>query len=474
MKLFLFFDDWMIDATRDIVRRWPLAQASGIPPWTEANGYPYVCYDKFQEKYRCWYARYRGEEVKKDPSTAWLEPAILKGLFYAESDDVLSFQPCKHGGPTDDRFPDSPHSLKFPPRDGNPLKIEAFNTVYLDEQTDNPAERYKAAADAGFLYTSPDGIDWTPHLDRRWMEGLDSDTGNNLFYNPVTGRYQIICRTGGLDRRVAVTESTDLREFGPRRVILQPDPLDPPLFQFYGLKAFWYEDIFIGLLWDNFIPNVEPVVDQNLRGGVKMCGTVDGSLAYSYDGLYWLRGPRTPLLPRAEMPEFGWAGYYPTSLVVGPDDMIRIYSQAERLEHGEFKQQREFLAQGQGDGAMTVHTMRKDGFAYLEPVGAYGWVRTRGLVPRDGDLTVNYKAPLGQVRIQVCDKAGKPFAGFSFEDCVPLHGDELAARPAWKEKQLGELAGQWVRLEFELYQARLYAYRWDCQLHYALNPQERI
>jgi hypothetical protein len=29
-------------------------------------------------------------------------------------------------------------------------------------------------------------------------------------------------------------------------------------------------------------------------------------------------------------------------------------------------------------------------------------------------------------------------------------------------------------MEFKMFQAKLYAYRWNCTLHYAHSPQERI
>jgi hypothetical protein len=475
MKLFLFLDDWMIEATHDIVRRWPQARTADNGPWTDCNGHFTVLYDPPEKKYRCWYSAYRGKERRQDSSGDWLEPQVFKGMYYAESDDGYEFHNCPHGGATDERFPEYPNSLKFPYREGsNKIKIEGFNACYINEHAGSPSERYVAAADAGFIYTSPDGIAWTPHWDRRWIAKMDSDTRNNIVYDPIGQRYLVYCRPGNLDRRVAVIESQDLHTFTPRRVIIQPDSQDPPLFQFYGLEVFWYEDLFVGLLWDNFIPNTEPLVPGNLEGIVKMCGWVDTSLVYSYDGLNWLRGPRTPILPRAEMPEFGWAGHYGSGLVVGPDDDIRIYSSAYRLEHGEFDMQREFFARNEGDGALRTYQMRKDGFAYLESAGGDGWVRTRGLIPKDGDLTINYKAPLGRVHVQVCDKAGQPYEGFSFDDCKPLTGDELAAKPVWKNRNLAELTGKYVRLEFKIYQAHLYAYRWDCQLHYALEPQERI
>ena len=123
---------------------------------------------------------------------------------------------------------------------------------------------------------------------------------------------------------------------------------------------------------------------------------------------------------------------------------------------------------------MRVYTMRKDGFAYLEPVGSWGLVQTRGLVPQDSDLRVNFRAPYGTVKVQLSGEDGKPMPGFSFDDCIPLTGDELEAPVRWRNKALEEVKGTWLRLEFEFYQAELYAYRWHCHVHYALDEKERF
>jgi len=470
----MFLDDWMIESKQDIVRRWPQAKPADVPPFLDAGDYAWVRYDPYIEKYRCWYVHYGKAGLNNNEADSWRDAPFVSGLYYAESEDGYVFEPCAHGGPTDPRFPGTTNSIALPDRPGTP-KVQMFRTVLIDEHETDDTKRYKAPVSDGFIFMSADGIEWTPHRDKKWIKPLDSDTLNNMLYNPITKCYQFFCRPGNLDRRIAVVESKDLTEFSERRVILQSDIYDPPLHQLYGMVVFWYEDMFVSLLWDNFIPNEEPAIQQNQHGRIKMGGVVDTSLAYSYDGLYWLRGPRKPLLPTAEMPDYGWAGHYASSIVVGLDDVIRIYSRANRTHHGDFKLQTEFFEKGESDAAMRVYTIRKDGFAYLEPVGNWGRVTTRCLIPKDGDLTINFKAELGSVMIQISDPAGDPFPGFGFDDFVPLTGDELRARPRWKSgKKLEELIGKDLRLEFKMNQARLYAYRWDCTLHYALKPQERI
>jgi hypothetical protein len=94
---------------------------------------------------------------------------------------------------------------------------------------------------------------------------------------------------------------------------------------------------------------------------------------------------------------------------------------------------------------------------------------------------------VGQVLVQISEPGGsfreplpagvdwKPIPGYSFEECIPLTGDELYARPRWKERaDVSEVIGKQVRLEFKLFQAELYAVRWDVQPWYGDLPIERI
>ena len=473
MRLFLFLDNWMLDSMRDVVRQWNVAQPVDVPPFTDARSHFSVWYDPDRKKYGCYYSSWEGV-VPDQNAEMWKEPDIFRISCLAQSDDGYHFRPWNHGGRTDLNFPDRKHSLYFPMRQGSKVKTEAIHGCTRDEFARDPAERFIATLSTGEIVTSPDAATWTVHPDRIWSEPFTSDDLNDLLYNPVTGKYMVFCRPGNLDRRIAITESDDMKTFTPRRVILQPDVLDPSLLQFYGITPFWYEDMFIGVLWDYIVPQEEDVSPCNLDRVVKMAGWLDNSLAYSYDGVYWLRGPRTPMLPLAELGEYGCYGHYCSALVVGPDDVMRIYSLAIRVEHGDINNQKKFWRQGQGDAAMRVYTLRKDGFACLASVGE-GLVRTRGLIPKDPDLRINFHSPFGWVKLQLSKSNGQPYEGFSFSDSVPMTGDELAAQPQWNSgKKLQELVGQWVRLEFKMFQAKLYAYRWDCTLHYAHSPQERI
>ncbi|MFH1008841.1 MAG: hypothetical protein V1800_15305 [Candidatus Latescibacterota bacterium] len=293
-------------------------------------------------------------------------------------------------------------------------------------------------------------------------------------FNPVTGRYQVIVRPSVLDRRIAIVESPDFQNWTQPLTIITPDPLDEPCLQFYGMPWFGYEDLFIGLLWDHHISQDERM------GGAKWGGVVDCELAYSYNGVHWNRTTRQPFIGRTEQGTYGCGTVYPHSLIVDEQDRIRIYSTGLLVDHA-----LEAAPKGyQSVGAMIVHELRKDGFAYLEPRAGWGTVTMRCVKPRSGDIAINFRAPVGQVLVQLSEPGGsfgkpvearKPIPGFSFQDCIPMTGDELYARPRWKNHaDASGVIGEHVRLEFKLFQAELYAVRWDVQPWYGDLPIERI
>ena len=101
--------------------------------------------------------------------------------------------------------------------------------------------------------------------------------------------------------------------------------------------------------------------------------------------------------------------------------------------------------------------MKKDRYVALAPQREEGTLRTKVfLVPGDR-LTVNARAPRGEVRVRLLDEAGKPLAALGDADAKPVTGDVLAGEVRWP-RSLGELLGKPVALEFRVRQGQLFGF----------------
>jgi len=66
----------------------------------------------------------------------------------------------------------------------------------------------------------------------------------------------------------------------------------------------------------------------------------------------------------------------------------------------------------------------------------------------------------GSVRVEIQGSDGKPVPGYALADCLEIFGDSLERPVAWKAGgDLSKLAGQPIRLRFELKDADLYSMR---------------
>ena len=471
MKTFLFLDDWMLDSYRDIVRRFPQPQQIPVEPVTEMYNYTTVIRDPERGCYRAWYNRFFTVDGKG-----------VSAKCLAESEDGFHWKPVALDKPVD-RLGHLQANLVF---SGHTSGGEG--ALMYDPRDLDPERRYKLTysdrlgpwdvASFGLVAYSPDGLHWRIDRDHPFYTVPGGcDTLILPLFNPITRRYQAVVRPSVLDRRIAIVESLDFLNWTQPLTILTPDPLDEPCLQFYGMPWFDYEGLFVGLLWDHHISQDERM------GAAKWTGVVDCELAYSYNGVHWNRTDRQPFIGRTEPGTYGCGSIYPQSLLVDEEDRIRIYSAGLLVDHA-----LETAPPGyESVGAMIAHTLRKDGFACLEPRAGWGRVTMRCVKPRSGEIAINFRAPVGQVLVQISEPGGlfreplppgaewKPIPGYSFEECIPLAGDDLYARPHWKERaDVSEVIGKRVRLEFKLFQAELYAVRWDAQPWYGDLPIEQV
>jgi hypothetical protein len=193
-----------------------------------------------------------------------------------------------------------------------------------------------------------------------------------------------------------------------------------------------------------------------------MIGTVDVQLTYSFNGLHFQRGLRTPLIGLNDLGLPGSAMIYPTSMIEAGDE-LRIYSAGSKHLHFGYPAKSNPHRKGEIPAtAILLHTIRKDGFMYLRSRGNWGTLTTKGFVLGNRALRVNAQAPYGELRFQIAGLDGRPLEGFTFDECVPFREqDAILHSMRWKEKDLAEVLGKPVRLQLLLRNTRLYAIRGD-------------
>lgn len=440
MSTMLFFDDWCLDSYQNIVRR--LGRPQWVPEATLTDGMTCGIYNfplVFRDGEK-WKGLYQGIVENEKPV-----------LLIAESDDGIHWR--------------KPDLSSIPTKTSRRATNEVFHRgndydrapAYFDSREKDPSRRIKAVTvfRDGKTFTeglgvSADGIHW--EFEPYDRGGGHTDSPYCIFYNKKAAKYVVVTRPGPTNRRIAFTETTDFHSFSDLHVVLHPDPLDEPLVQFYGMPVFEYEDMYIGLLW---LLHCDP--DE--IGFVKRLGLLDSQLTYSYDGMMFNRTFREPFIPRNQRGEHGGGCIYPSSMVVDDEHRIRIYSGGSYGEH--------YLDLDQEDAALMLHTLRLDGFMYLECQNHVGTIMTRCIRLRSSELKLNVRAPFGKVRVQLSDEKGIPLPGFSFDECVPFRGDELWHVPTWNPKVTpATLPQEKARIEVELTNAEIYAIRGDFDFHW--------
>jgi len=364
--------------------------------------------------------------------------------------------------------------------------------VYRDPYETDPAKLYKAAGctspagarpnreDRGLVLTSPDGLSWDDAGRSRCWCKHRSDTSNCLFFNPVRDCYQIIHRGGFIDRRISSTSSKDLINWSEPELLIHPDPLDPPCCQLYGMTAFAFDGVFVGLLLIYETDMLDPT-------GGTMGGRLITELVYSYDGFHWNRTHRR-VIPYPQYPEFGAGCMAIAGLTEdksGENWLLAV--SAPRLEHGTaFTKKGDMLhyddpdfadkvaSEGidTGNNGILIYRIRTMGLVGLQGNVRSANLRTKPIRLNGGPLCLNLSAPCGRVTFQLTDALNRPLPGFSYDNCVPFSGDSLGHVPAWNGHSFDELAGHRIRIEMRLHMAIAYGITGDFSPYHGLNVQK--
>ena len=465
MQSILFLDNWLIDRVDCVDRQWykPKFVKQLIedfhPETLGYGGYLSAFYDDKLGKYVMYLAVYPPEadpgtfvlRLQSDDPYNWPTPTYdvnATPAWKGFSDVVI-----KQDG---DRFwPLVTRSLK-----GTPLEDRGYIATCI------PSDRSDHNSYAAF---SQDGIHFTIDYDNPWHHSR-SDTWSGVTWNKNEKLFQISTRPMNVDRRVSFVTTPDFKTFSGIRTVLQPDAQDRIGAEIYSMPVIPYDDMFIGLP-HMFIP------DTLETRRYRMGGRTETELAYSYNGFNWYRTKREPFVGIQEYGQQGGGQVYVQEMIQTNDNKLLFIASGSKGEHYSYKDIQAMGRSTAGFFAPMLYEMRLDGFCSMKTWSRDGWLRTRTIIPKAGDLQLNVRTTAHTfIKVQVLDgETAEPIPGYTLEEAEPITGDHLFARPQWKDHaDLSELIDRPIRLEFQMREAEIFAIRLESQVYIGRNPADTL
>jgi hypothetical protein len=117
------------------------------------------------------------------------------------------------------------------------------------------------------------------------------------------------------------------------------------------------------------------------------------------------------------------------------------------------------------------YSLRIDGLASLHAPYKPGEMITRPLIFSGSSLILNFGTSAGGfILVELLDQDGKPIPDFSFDNCIPLIGNEISRQVTWKTSQsLKNLENKIIMIHFKLKDADLYSLKFERTSGYFAN-----
>jgi len=450
MKKQLFFDDNKLFGRDNTIRKYGKPELisvyyDGIASTDGSTGY---VFQLDNGKYRMLYAGY---------STEYSD---LK-LFSAISENGVDFAP-------ETLFDLQQHPEKAYPHELMQLKGGwEVACIYEDEICENPQERYKllmsehdgiAMRINDAIYTSPDLIHWSRRDNVFWADSAEPLAG--VFYNKHKKVHTILERPFWGIRCVGYKETKDFETFTEYRECLNVDSCDGRLDEIYGMRAFEYDGMYIGL------PQMYRHLNSELNAKYKN-GIIDTQLAYSYDGTYWRRSLREPFISGLTDDGVKYNLVWIPCMRRQDDGSILFYGSASEYEHGP-------AFHNPGTGRILIYKLRNDGFISLSSANPQevSTVATREKIWHGGELHINLKAKKATAAVYLSDDSefvfgnvlgiAKPVEGYTHEDCIPFCGDSTDWVPAYTSgKTLHDLREKTLVFELKFENGEVFSFSGD-------------
>lgn len=427
----LFIDDYLVDPSSTAVRQVHKPDRESRIPNPVVTGIEDGCFqpylsvhrDETSGRFRIWYG-HRTEDNNGSRSR----------LGYLESADGIRWdRPA--------RTLDVPGEIQF-----------GVSVIDEGPEIADPTQRFKYGwyfGDGLRVAASPDGLNWSALAEGTVLRHNHDISG--IYRDTIRNRYVAIASVyresefwEGKRRITMQATSDDLVHWRAAHHIILPDKAsEEGEVQFYAMDGFLQRgDLTIGMV---------KVLRDDLKADdppnpPDAYGTGYTALAWSRDGEHWVRDLE-PFFER-DMDSKAWDhshAWIDEQLPVKDEVYLYYGGYAHGHKVNRFEERQIGLV-----------TIKKDRYVSRGSDAKTGSLRTPLLSLEATDLRVNATVG-GSLKIRVLDEAGAPIPGFDFSDMTPIQGDYLEAPVKWK-RNLAELQGKPLRLEFELINGGIYAF----------------
>ena len=469
MKSILFLDDWMVEHRDSLERVWGKPRfvkemfQEFYPGFLGYAGYISAFYDANVGRYVLYLAVIPPKadptvfvsRLESDDPYNWEAPAYDMSVTPAWK----GFQNVVVDQAGERFWPFSVFSLA-----GTPLADKGYVAAEWVSPQDLPRMESAKKGVSAIGYAK-DGITFAMDRENPWRRP-GADAPGNFVWNEQAGQFHIYTRSSNVDRRIDASTSPDLQTFSPRSTVIQPDAQDRVGTEFYDMPVRPHEDIFVGFL------HVQ-TVDHHETNRIKMTGRMETELAHSYNGTNWYRPNREPFLPLRDYGQQGGGQVFGHEMIRTNDDKLLIIASGSRGDHAAYPDTQAAGMDTTGYFGPLMYEMRLDGFCSLKTYARDGLLRTKALIPRSKEFSINVLTTAHTaVRVRLLDgESAEPIPGYDWEQSAPISGDRLFAPVRWTDREdLAELVGKPVRIEIQMREAQLFAIRLEHDAFYSTLP----
>jgi hypothetical protein len=308
-------------------------------------------------------------------------------------------------------------------------------------------------------HVSPDGFRWTRLEEPLTIEESDGD--QTVYWDDKLNKYVMYLRAYSVVPRAPgyPVDHARRHKFLPRRAIARTESED---FRRFPLSDTIIEGSNEMGPTDTYYLNARTTIpgapDQHLMFPTRYVLEEDNTaldLYTSFDGKLWHIAPGCPLMRTAEFGQWdgGCMFFWPHLIERGGGDWVLLYK-GDNFPHK--------YPRGKRTSDYGTAVWPKGRLMAIEAVAKGAFTTPAFLAPGEKVRINALTSRVGEIRVEAADLQGKPIAGRSFADSVPIVGDQHRTLITWKRSDaLGVKTHDPLLLRFQMDKAKIYGLEFE-------------